>query len=132
MRRINLSVKARGPSERRNTQNGRQRPNDQGGTTVEENFRTIASLLLAIAMFFSLIPALPASAANGALYFHFSNLSTDPNSQHRRTGIPLRFRVPNGINPNTISYEIKRFDDTTTGGTGVKPILDEAQTRSSS
>ncbi|VTR39252.1 Endo-1,4-beta-xylanase A precursor [Actinobacillus pleuropneumoniae] len=94
---------------------------------LKKNFRTIASLLLAIAMFFSLIPALPASAANGALFFHFSNLSTDPNSPtpENRSSISVTGTY-NGINPNTISYEIKRFDDTTTGGTGVKPILDEA------
>lgn len=90
-------------------------------------FRTMASLLLAVAMFFSLIPALPASAANGALFFHFSNLSTDPNSPtpENRSSIKVSGTY-NGVNPNTISYEIKRFDDTTTGGTGVKPILDEA------
>ena len=127
MRKYQSVSESEGPSERRNTQNGRQRPNDQEAQPLKKNFRTIASLLLAIAMFFSLIPALPASAANGALFFHFSNLSTDPNSPtpENRSSISVSGTF-NGINPNTISYEIKRFDDTTTGGTGVKPILDEA------
>lgn len=90
-------------------------------------FHTMASLLLAVAMFFSLIPALPASAANGASFFHFTNLSMNPGSPtpENRSSITVSGTY-NQINPNTISYEIKRFDDTVTGGTGVKPILDEA------
>ncbi|KOR76272.1 S-layer protein [Paenibacillus solani] len=94
---------------------------------MRNQFRAITSMLLAVAMFFSLIPAMPASAATGASFFHFSNLSMAPGSPtpENRSSIVVSGTYSQ-INPSTISYEIKRFDDTVTGGTGVKPILDEA------
>ena len=127
MRKYQSVSESEGPSERRNTQNGRQRPNDQGGTTVEEKFPYNSKPVIGHCYVLFPYSGITGFSCKWSLVFHFSNLSTDPNSPtpENRSSISVTGTY-NGINPNTISYEIKRFDDTTTGGTGVKPILDEA------
>lgn len=93
------------------------------------NFRSLVSLMVAVALLFTLIPLKPAAAAEsaGASFFHFDNLSSsssNPTEENRSTiQVDGTF---NGVLPNTISYVVQRLEDDPTTGEGMKPVIDEA------
>ncbi len=84
------------------------------------------SLLLALALVFTMLPLQQASAA---ITFTFDSYSTDPESPTQVNGDTIELKgTYNGIASNTITYKVEQIVDgkvvATTPGTGVAPILE--------
>ena len=94
---------------------------------VKKKFRSWASLMLAVALVFTLIPPSVLSAAEGE-YFHFTNMSTnesDPTLANKNTiDVNATFK---GISEDTISYKVetKKGDSyvLTSDGSQIKPSI---------
>lgn len=97
------------------------------GQSVKKKFRSWASLMLAVALVFTLIPPSILSAADGR-YFYFTNMSTnesDPTLANKNTiDINATFQ---GISEDTISYKVetKRGESyvLTSDGSQIKPNI---------
>lgn len=102
------------------------------GQNVKKKFRSWASLMLAVALVFTLIPVNPAAAAeDGASYFYFDNMSTNSsNPTPENRGTVQITGTYSGIVPGSITYDIQRIDTPDlSGGEGAKPVIDEAKNR---
>lgn len=98
---------------------------------VKKKFRSWASLMLAVALVFTLIPVNSVSAAgDGASYFNFDNISMDsknPTPENRGT-IQINGTF-SGIVPSSITYDIQRIDSPGANGEGAKPNIDPSNNR---
>lgn len=98
---------------------------------MKGRFQSWFSMMLAVALFFTLVPVLPVAAAGSEEGFLFDSISSDPvrpTSENRGTVDISGTYI--GIVPNSITYHIQRIEDEGLPvGEGSKPVLDEAASR---
>jgi hypothetical protein len=102
----------------------------KGERGVKKKLQSWASLMLAVTLLFTLMPVLPAAAADedGARFFYFDGISSEsdrPTPENRGT-VDISGTY-SGIVPNSITYNIQRIEDQgLPSGEGSKPVVDEA------